>query len=87
MGEIEVAVNSIQEVTNAACVFDQPNDKIVLFYTTQDGHELDIINLVKDKIPVYMFPEVIIMLKQMPYNMNGKIDRIELKRAYEAEGN
>lgn len=87
MGEIEVAVNSIQEVTNAACVFDQPNDKIVLFYTTQDGHELDIINQVKDKIPVYMFPEVITMLKQMPYNMNGKIDRIELKRMYDAEEN
>lgn len=85
MGEIEVAVNSIPEVTNAACIFDQPNDKIVLYYTTTDGKELDIINLVKDKIPVYMFPEVISMLKAMPYNMNGKIDRIELKKIYEAE--
>lgn len=85
MGEIEVAVNSIAEVTNAACVFDQPNDKIVLYYTTQDGQEIDIINLVKDKIPVYMFPEVITHLQQMPYNMNGKIDRIELKCRYDAE--
>ena len=85
LGEIEVAVNSIPEVTNAACIFDQPNDKIVLFYTTTDGKELDIINLVKDKIPVYMFPEVISMLKAMPYNMNGKIDRIELNKIYEAE--
>lgn len=84
MGEIEVAVNSIPEITNAACIFDQPNDKIVLYYTTSDGQELDIINLVKEKIPVYMFPEVINILKDMPYNMNGKIDRIELKRMYEA---
>jgi len=83
MGEIEVAVNSIPEVTNAACVFDQSNDKIVLFYTTTEGQELDIINMVKDKIPVYMFPEVINLLKVMPYNMNGKIDRIELKKMYE----
>lgn len=85
MGEIEVAVNSIPEVTNAACIFDQPNDKIVLYYTTVDGNELDIINLVKDKIPVYMFPESIIVLKMMPYNMNGKIDRIELKKMYEKD--
>lgn len=85
MGEIEVAVNSIPEVTNAVCVFDQPNDKIVLYYTTVDGQELDIINLVKDKIPVYMFPEVVNMLKTMPYNMNGKIDRIELKKVYEGK--
>ncbi len=84
MGEIEVAVNSIANVTNAACVFDQPNDKIVLFYTTADGNEEDVINLVKERIPVYMFPEVIRHLPQMPYNMNGKIDRIELKKMYEA---
>ena len=87
MGEIEVAVNAIPEVTNAACVFDQPNDKIVLYYTTTQGQELDIINLIKDKIPVYMFPEVIHLLQAMPYNMNGKIDRIELKRQYDAEKN
>lgn len=84
MGEIEVSVNSIPTVTNAACIFDQPNDKIVLYYTTTDGKELDIVNLVKDKIPVYMFPEVIVHLMAMPYNMNGKIDRIELKKQYDA---
>lgn len=85
MGEIEVVVNSIPGLTNAACVFDQKNDKIVLYYTTIDGQELDIINLVKEKIPVYMFPEVIIPLKNMPYNMNGKIDRLELKKMYETQ--
>lgn len=83
MGEIEVAINSIPNITNAACIFDQPNDKIVLYYTTADGQEVDVINWVKDKIPVYMFPEVINHLKVMPYNMNGKIDRIELKKMYE----
>lgn len=82
MGEIEVAVNSIPAVTNAACIFDQSNDKIVLYYTTVDGQTLDIINIVKDRIPVYMFPEIIIHLSAMPYNMNGKIDRMELKKLY-----
>ena len=87
MGEIEVAINSVSNVTNAVCVFDQPNDKIVLFYTTSDDVELDIINLVKDKLPTYMFPEVINHLHIMPYNMNGKIDRIELKKMYESKQN
>lgn len=82
MGEIEVAVNSIPAITNAACIFDQSNDKIVLYYTTVDGQTLDIINIVKDRIPVYMFPEIIIHLSAMPYNMNGKIDRMELKNLY-----
>ena len=83
LGEIEVAVNAIDGVTNAACIFDQSNDKIVLYYTTADGTPMDIINLVKERIPVYMFPEVCNHLLQMPYNMNGKIDRIKLKRFYD----
>ena len=83
LGEIEVAVNAIEGVTNAACIFDQEQDKLVLYYTTADGQPLDIINLVKERIPVYMFPEVVNHLAQMPYNLNGKIDRIELKRMYD----
>lgn len=85
LGEIEVAVNSIPGVTNAACIFDHTNDKIILFYTTIDEQEIDIINRVKARIPVYMFPEVTTMLKAMPYNMNGKIDRIALTQLYETK--
>ena len=84
LGEIEVAVNAIDGVTNAACIFDHEQDKLVLYYTTVDGLPLDVINLVKERIPVYMFPEVVKHLAQMPYNLNGKIDRIELKKQYEA---
>lgn len=83
LGEIEVAVNAIEGVTNAVCIFDQHNDKLVLYYTTADGMPMDIINLVKERIPVYMFPEVLNHLVQMPYNFNGKIDRIALKQQYE----
>lgn len=83
LGEIEVAVNAIEGVTNAACIFDQEQDKLVLYYTTVNGQPLDIINLVKERIPVYMFPEVVNHLAQIPYNLNGKIDRIELKKMYE----
>lgn len=83
LGEIEVAVNAVDGVTNAACIFDHENDKLVLYYTTVDGKPMDIINLVKERIPVYMFPEICNHLLQMPYNMNGKIDRVELKRMYD----
>ncbi len=85
LGEIEAAVNAIEGVTNAACIFDQPNDKLVLYYTTVDNRPMDIINLVKERIPVYMFPEVVNHIVQMPYNMNGKIDRIELKKQYDEQ--
>lgn len=85
LGEIEVAVNALDGVTGAACIHDNEEDKIVLYYTTASGDELDIINLVKDKLPKYMFPNVINRIDAMPHNMNGKIDRIELKRLYKNE--
>ena len=83
LGEIEVAVNALNGVTGAACIHDSEEDKIVLYYTTASGDELDIINLVKDKLPKYMFPNVINRIDAMPHNMNGKIDRIALKHNYQ----
>lgn len=83
MGEIESAVNSLPNITNAACIYDYDGKKIVLYYTTADGNEVDVINGVKAKIPKYMFPNVVKHVKVIPYNMNGKIDRIELKKLYE----
>lgn len=85
LGEIEVVVNSYSEITNAACIFDEKRDEIVLYYTTVDGKQADIFTDLKEKLPKYMMPGKIIFLKEMPYNMNGKIDRVELKRMYEAE--
>ena len=83
LGEIEVAVNALDGVTGAACIHDSEEDKIVLYYTTASGDELDIINLVKDKLPKYMFPNIINRIDAMPHNMNGKIDRIALKHNYQ----
>lgn len=85
LGEIESAVNSLENVTNAACIYDHDDKKIVLFYTTADGGEVDIVNGIKTKLPKYMFPNLVYWVTDMPYNMNGKIDRIELKKQYEAQ--
>ncbi len=85
LGEIEVAINSITDISNAACIFDQTNDLIVLYYTTVSGNEIDVINQIKGKLPQYMYPNEIYHLPVMPYNMNGKIDRIELKKRYESK--
>lgn len=78
LGEIEAVVNAIPEVLESACVYDKEKGQIVLFYTPGSDVELDIVNLVKDRIPKYMYPNVSVCLKKMPHNANGKIDRIEL---------
>ena len=83
LGEIETAVDSISGIVSAACIYDKQGEKIVLYYVTEDGMDRDVVNLVKDKIPKYMFPNVCFRLQKMPYNANGKIDRQELNRMYE----
>lgn len=81
LGEIEAAVNAILAVLESACVYDKEREQIVLYYTTGTGEELDIVNLVKDKIPKYMYPNVSVCLKKMPHNANGKIDRVVLAQS------
>ena len=39
-------------------------------------------NLQKLYLPSYMLPEKIIKINRMPYNANGKIDRVLLKKEY-----
>lgn len=84
LGEIESAVNSLAGITNAVCIYSKEDEKIILFYDTEDGKERDIINGVSALIPKYMFPNICIKLDKMPYNLNDKIDRLELKKLYEA---
>ena len=87
LGEIEVTVNAIENITNASCIYDSEAQKIVLYYTTDNGKELDIINSIKNNLPKYMFPNISIHIEKMPYNFNGKIDRLKLKELYQNEKN
>lgn len=80
--EIEVAVNSIENITTTACIYDELKQKIILFYTSHGNHEVDVINKIKLSLPKYMFPNILIKLDKLPYNVNGKIDRIHLREIY-----
>ena len=83
LGEIEVIVNAIKNVTSAVCIYDLNDKKIVLFYTSYNNVGVDIINMIKDKLPKYMFPNVVKQyIGSMPYNSNGKIDRLKLEEIY-----
>lgn len=83
LGEIEAAVNSLDGIANAACIYSQKDEKIILFYDTIDGEDRNVVSGISNLLPKYMFPNVCIRLDRMPYNLNDKINRIELKRIYE----
>ena len=79
LGEIETAINAIEGIIACACVYDEKNSKIVLFYQGNKLEEKDLLEQAKAKLPNYMCPNEIHCIDRMPYNANGKIDRKELK--------
>ena len=80
LGEIENAANNIEGVIICACVYNTEKSQIVLFYQGDELEETEILSEIKNKVPTYMCPNQIIKLPRMPYNANGKIDRVSLKK-------
>lgn len=83
LGEIETNINSLQGLTISACIYDNNNRLIVLFYESQILENDEVISFINKKLLKYMQPNKVIKLKKMPYNANGKIDRVKLKEIYE----
>lgn len=83
LGEIEVAAMSINNVTRVCAVYTEVRKKIVLFIVlnteTERISEKDIYKSIKTKLPKYMLPSEIIIKKELPLNVNGKIDRVKLR--------
>ena len=79
LGEIEVNASSISGVDENCCMYDSENQRIIMFYTGSIGPE-QVSDNMKKLVPVYMVPNKVYRLDEMPHNLNGKIDRAELKR-------
>lgn len=79
--EIEKYMQAIDGVNRACCLFDTTRNKIVGFYSG-DLEKRQVINVLKDVLPKYMIPNILIPVQQLPLNKNGKIDRQKLSADY-----
>ena len=80
LGEIETAANIIGGIGMCACVYDDIDKRIALFYTG-DADEVYIREKLKLNLQQHMMPAVIKKLDMLPQHINGKIDRISLKNS------
>ena len=80
LGEIEVAVSAMDGIHECACIYDDINEIIVLFYTGEELSSKYILDGIKERLPKYMYPGKQLHLDKMPHNANGKIDRLKLKQ-------
>lgn len=82
LGEIEILINSLEKIDASFCFYDHEKQKIITIFQGKEADNKYIINQIKDRIPKYMYPNTIIKMEELPYNLNGKIDRTLLKNQY-----
>lgn len=80
LGEIEVALNALDMITIACCIYDNVNEKIICFYQSEEECKKEIVAELSKKLPKYMWPNVYRHYETLPLNKNGKIDRVALKK-------
>lgn len=83
LGDIDVAVASLDKIEMNCTLFDKDTDCILLFYVG-DIEARDIRRNLQKLLPDYMLPNKFFKLSQLPLNQNGKIDRKQLMKDYEA---
>ena len=81
LGEIEAAVNALDFIGRACCLYNAEKERITVFCTTdRDGLRLRDLNAaLEGRLVDYMLPRRLVVLDEMPLNANGKIDRPYLK--------
>jgi amino acid adenylation domain-containing protein len=82
LGEIEILLNAMDLVEAAFCFYDHDKQKIVAVYQGPEADRKYIYANLRDKVSKFMFPNVLIRHENLPYNLNGKIDRTLLKKQY-----
>lgn len=83
LGEIEHAMESLEGIDRAVCIFDEKKNRIMGFY--QGEPDKKAVNKALGKLlPSFMIPNVLEKKEAFPLTKNGKIDRKELMAEYES---
>ncbi|MGA3164142.1 MAG: amino acid adenylation domain-containing protein [Verrucomicrobiota bacterium] len=77
LGEIEAVLGQHPAVREAVVVAreDVPGEKRLVAYVVADSTADELRRFLKDKLPEYMVPAVVVLLEALPVTPNGKVDR------------
>lgn len=84
LGEIEAAAGAIEQIAACCCIYNEQTDQIVLIWQGKKLADEVLMDHLKNRLPNYMLPNVLIRISTMPYNANGKLDRKWLQSNYES---
>ena len=72
--EIEKHMAGMEGVDRCICVYDDEKKRLYAYYAGSCDKK-EIYAYMKEKLPVYMIPNVIQRVEELKLNKNGKIDR------------
>lgn len=78
MGEIETAVNALEEIKMCCAVYKEAKEMIYLFYSADAACDDVIIKQIRKCLPAYMLPNKFVYMQELPMNAHAKIDRKKL---------
>lgn len=84
LGEIETALCAAEGVVLGCCYYDESREKIVAAFTGE-AEIKGLKTALKEKLPKYMLPDVILRRDDLPRTGSGKIDRKALRQEAEHE--
>ena len=82
IGEIEIILNAMDKIDASICFYDHELQKIVGVFKGNEADNKYIYRVLRDKVSKFMFPNILIKRVDLPYNLNGKIDRALIKEQY-----
>ena len=68
----------------AFCIYDEEEEKIVMFYQSDEENDREIYRAMLKQLPKYMLPNRFIFYDKFPLNKNNKIDREKITSEYYA---
>jgi len=80
LSEIEIKVYSFDEISAAFCHHE--NEKIYLFYSSDQEMNRELKRKLLKLLPKYMVPNQFVYVNEMPLNKNNKIDRKRIINEY-----
>jgi D-alanine--poly(phosphoribitol) ligase subunit 1 len=83
--DIEAQLRKVPGIEEAVCLTDERSGRdtlIAALYGSGKPSLDDVRGALKDRLPTYMIPDVVLHVAEMPLNTSGKIDRGQVRKLY-----
>ena len=81
LGEIDANADLLDGVKTCCSIYSKEDGKIVMFYTGEI-EKRKLVKELKDKLPRYMIPNVVVPMEELPKTATGKMDRVAMSDYY-----